>query len=521
MPERKVKAKGRPWVRLARAVLALAAPLALVACLPTVTRHSAQPQVQQAPTVAVQAKARPAQPLTTLKPYGQVERVDQAGSADAGRTTLTAYADEDIWLTPELVAAETAPPAMSPLATSPQAISQPVMSPLAMSQPAMSQPAMSQPAMSPSAMSPPAMSPPAMSQPAMSLTVISPPTTSPPAMSPPATSPQAMSLTVISPPTTSPQAISLTAISPPAMSPQATSLKGTSPPAMSPPAQADSYQAALPPFTLGVINLDRLLAEHFPDRLFTAQAGERLLAAHGLTPSLKDEPDALAGERPLEATPALVAALPGPAATGQSVIDPAPSAGELTQQVKIEGWTFRSASDRTRNLLTAAYEQTGRQYKLGGLSPVPGFDAAGYTHWVFAHEGLLLPTTPAGLAVAGVAVAKEDLRPGDVLIYRNQADKAGGWHVGIYSGQGNFLHASPKAGVVTETDAFGPQYAPYFLGGRRFFDDPWAAPLSDSQKMAATSTAVKLALAELRPDDKAPRPAPKAPNPKGKKAAKK
>jgi hypothetical protein len=156
---------------------------------------------------------------------------------------------------------------------------------------------------------------------------------------------------------------------------------------------------------------------------------------------------------------------------------------------------------------------------------VAGFDAVGYTHWVFASEGLILPKTPAGLAAAGAAVTKEALRPGDVLIYRNPADQVNGWHVGIYSGQGNFLHASPKAGVVTETDAFGPQYAPYFLSGRRFFDDPGAAPLSDNQKMAATSTAVKTALAELGPDDKVvmarPKPAPKAAKPKAKKAAKK
>jgi hypothetical protein len=175
--------------------------------------------------------------------------------------------------------------------------------------------------------------------------------------------------------------------------------------------------------------------------------------------------------------------------------------------------------DRTEKLLTVAYELTGRHYKLGGLSPLGGFDAVGYTNWVFAREGLILPKTPAGLAAAGMAVAREDLRPGDVLIYRNPADQVNGWHVGIYSGQGNFLHASPKAGVVTETDAFGPQYAPYFLRGRRFFDDPGAAPLSDNQKMAATSTAVKLALTELGPDDKVVKPAPSR-RPAPKKAAK-
>jgi cell wall-associated NlpC family hydrolase len=284
---------------------------------------------------------------------------------------------------------------------------------------------------------------------------------------------------------------------------------------------------ALPPqsfvFTNGLIDQYRLLAGPFPGRLATAQAGERLLLAYGLTPFREGEPDQIESEQlpALEAAPAVIAAsaLIAPA-VDLAVADPAPSAGELTggrqaDDRAVSGQTGPTGN-RTQNLLTVAYEQTGRHYKIGGFSPVAGFDAQGYTCWVFAREGLNLPKTPAALATAGTAVAKEDLRPGDVLIYRNPTDQVNGWHVGIYSGQGNFLHASPKAGVVTETDAFGPQYAPYFLIGRRFFNDPEAAPLSDDQKMAATSTAVKLALAELGPDDKVVRPAPVRPKPRPK-----
>jgi hypothetical protein len=242
-------------------------------------------------------------------------------------------------------------------------------------------------------------------------------------------------------------------------------------------------------------------------------AGERLLLAHGLAPTREDEPHMVMGR-----------GFPAPAPPlALSAANTAPSAGEPANG-RAEYRPSRFKGHLTKNLLTTAYEQTGRHYKLGGFSPLAGFDAVGYTHWVFASEGLTLPKTPANLATAGGAVTRENLRPGDVLIYRNPADQVNGWHVGIYSGQGNFLHASPKAGVVTETDAFGPQYAPYFLGGRRFFDDPEAAPLSDNQKMAATSSAVKTALAELGPDDKIikpalPKPARQAAKSKSRKAA--
>ena len=293
-----------------------------------------------------------------------------------------------------------------------------------------------------------------------------------------------------------------------------------------PPAEALPLQA----FSGGLI--DQALFASLAGRLVTAQAGGHLLAAYGLTSSALDEPDPEAEPfAEAEALPALAGLSPAPPSPNTALSDSAPSAGEpappVPNQAALRGdRAAKQPGARTKSLLTTAYEQTGRHYKRGGSNPVAGFDAAGYTHWVFAREGLALPKTSAGLAAAGTKVTRENLRPGDVLIYRNQADQADGWHVGIYSGQGNFLHASPKAGVVTETDAFGPQYAPYFQGGRRFFDDPEAAPLPDTYKTAAASTAVKLALTELGPEDKVKKPASRATpraakKSKAKKAAKK
>lgn len=156
----------------------------------------------------------------------------------------------------------------------------------------------------------------------------------------------------------------------------------------------------------------------------------------------------------------------------------------------------------TESILVTAYRQAGRPYKNGGQSPQSGFDGAGYTAWVFGQAGLDLPKGANRQAEGGQAVTKERLRPGDLLIYRDPAVKVnGGYHVGIYTGGGNFIHAAPKTGLVTETAAFGPQFAPYFVGGRRYYDDPSAAPLSEAQKMAAASSAVKLALSELEKEN--------------------
>lgn len=164
----------------------------------------------------------------------------------------------------------------------------------------------------------------------------------------------------------------------------------------------------------------------------------------------------------------------------------------------------------TQALLTGAYSQSGRPFKAGGKTPEAGFDAAGFTSWVYGQKGIRFPKNLEAQANNGRQVIREELRPGDLLVYRGASKGKNEYHVGIYTGQGNFLHTNSKTGVVTETAAFGRQFEPYFISGRRYFDDPQAAPLTDSQKMMATSSAIKLALAELGPNDKLKRPKIKA-----------
>ncbi|MDR1086068.1 MAG: C40 family peptidase [Deltaproteobacteria bacterium] len=164
---------------------------------------------------------------------------------------------------------------------------------------------------------------------------------------------------------------------------------------------------------------------------------------------------------------------------------------------------LRMSQGVTDRLLVSAYSQTGRPFQDGGRSPKTGFDDAGFISWLFAQEGVRLPTTAAAQVAAGQAVARDELRPGDLLVYK--LPKAQGYVVGLYSGNGNIILASQRHRGITEAAAFDTEYGPYFVGGRRFVDDPKAAPLSDEIKTEATNGGVKLALAEL--GDNIPKPA--------------
>ncbi len=179
----------------------------------------------------------------------------------------------------------------------------------------------------------------------------------------------------------------------------------------------------------------------------------------------------------------------------------APSAGTMVDLPSSKA-SLPQKNGRTQTLLVDAYQLTGRPYKVAGRTPVEGFDDVGFANWIYYQNGTKLPQDYQKLIASGQAVTKENLRPGDLLIYRSPWSQAKSYHVGIYTGRGNFLHADAKLGLVTEAAAFEPQFAPHFLGARRFYDDPDAHALTDEQKMAATSAAVKVALAQLDPDDK-------------------
>jgi cell wall-associated NlpC family hydrolase len=207
-----------------------------------------------------------------------------------------------------------------------------------------------------------------------------------------------------------------------------------------------------------------------PRHLSTGRAGERLLNGGGRTVA--------AGQRlkPSELRTAVYT-------------DTAPASPRAAKA---------AGKGATPRLLTAAYSMSGRPYRPGQSAPQSGFDNAGLVGYAYSQAGVRLPKgrTAQDLVAAGQPVTKDDLRPGDMLVY-NDPKSPGNYLLGLYSGNGNIILASPRLKVVTETAAFGTDYGPYFVGGRRLYDDPAATPLSEDDRMAVTNGAVKAALSNL------------------------
>lgn len=129
-------------------------------------------------------------------------------------------------------------------------------------------------------------------------------------------------------------------------------------------------------------------------------------------------------------------------------------------------WNDGATTDRDRPLIQAMYT-LGAKYVLGGRSPEIGFDCSGLVTHVFERAwGLLLPAGTQALSKVGTPVRKlKELAPGDLVFYntRNRPNS----HVGIYLGDGRFLHAPRPGAQVRIESVETPYWRTRFTGGRR------------------------------------------------------
>ena len=103
------------------------------------------------------------------------------------------------------------------------------------------------------------------------------------------------------------------------------------------------------------------------------------------------------------------------------------------------------------SLVAIARAQVGTRYVLGGNTPDRGFDCSGLVRYVMATFKADLPRTAARQAAVGRSVGRDtaQLRPGDLLTFAKGKGRVS--HVGIYVGDGRYVHASSVAGRVIES----------------------------------------------------------------------
>jgi len=124
------------------------------------------------------------------------------------------------------------------------------------------------------------------------------------------------------------------------------------------------------------------------------------------------------------------------------------------------------APSRQAEALLQALLALGVDYQYGGQSPTTGFDCSGLVAHVFLQAyGLRLPRNTHGQSRTGIAVGSDELRAGD-LVFFNTLNRPYS-HVGIYLGDGRFVHA-PRSGAQVRVERLEMAYwARRFDGARR------------------------------------------------------
>ena len=118
-----------------------------------------------------------------------------------------------------------------------------------------------------------------------------------------------------------------------------------------------------------------------------------------------------------------------------------------------------------------ARQHLGIRYRRGGASPKSGFDCSGFVYWVFSKYGVSVPRDTVRQSRAGQEVARNDLLPGDILIFRI-GNTPNGRHSAIYIGDDKFIH-SPSAGSRVRIENLNAAYwTRHYMTARRVLETP-------------------------------------------------
>jgi cell wall-associated NlpC family hydrolase len=128
------------------------------------------------------------------------------------------------------------------------------------------------------------------------------------------------------------------------------------------------------------------------------------------------------------------------------------------------------ASEQT--IIDTALGLRGTPYKNGGTDP-DGFDCSGFTQYVFAKHGIVLPRETREQFEVGEKIKLQDVHVGDLVFFHTVAKGAS--HVGIALNDDEFVHAPSAAGVVRVEHLSSAYWSKRFIAARRLAPTELAA----------------------------------------------
>ena len=117
-------------------------------------------------------------------------------------------------------------------------------------------------------------------------------------------------------------------------------------------------------------------------------------------------------------------------------------------------------------LVNLAKSKLGCKYVWGATGPNT-LDCSGLTSWCHKQVGISIPRTSLAQSKSGKAVNKSDLQPGDLIFWKTTSAEVG--HVGMYVGNGQFIHAPNKSKPVKYDSLDNSYYKSRYVRARRYY----------------------------------------------------
>lgn len=110
----------------------------------------------------------------------------------------------------------------------------------------------------------------------------------------------------------------------------------------------------------------------------------------------------------------------------------------------------------------------GVNYRFGGKNPSSGMDCSGMVSYIYKHAvGMNLPHNAYRIAKISRRISMKEIRPGDLVFFNTQHRPYS--HVGIYIGQGRFIHAPGTDGRIKISTLSSRYFARHLEGARTLF----------------------------------------------------
>lgn len=121
----------------------------------------------------------------------------------------------------------------------------------------------------------------------------------------------------------------------------------------------------------------------------------------------------------------------------------------------------------SNDVLMRAIGLVGTPYRYGGTSPEGGFDCSGLVGFVFREAaGLQLPRSTRELIdIHAPGIERDDLQPGDLVYFNPRGGRVS--HIGIYVGEGRFVHAPSRGGTVRLDSLESTYWRRHYVSAKR------------------------------------------------------